>query len=126
MVTNTIVLAYRSVVSGYLILLLLLVLNKQAKIGLSVVDIFVSLSPVIPWSKLKLFDFDCKFLASIRYILGGGREVPPNFGRVCYSMGAQQLMFCIFKKVFSEIWGLCCFMGPDFSREICQKFDIFS
>ena len=55
--------------------------------------------------------------------LGG----PQNLGRVCCSMGPRQLMlYCMFKKNFSEIWGLCCSRGPIFLEKICQNFDIFS
>ena len=58
-----------------------------------------------------------------RDIWGG---VPQNFGRVCCSMGPQQLIFySFFKKEFSEIWGLCCSMGPNFFRKFCQKFEKF-
>ena len=56
----------------------------------------------------------------IRDIRGGGS--PKNFGRVRCSMGPQQLIFhCIFKKEFSEIRDLCCFMGPNFSRKNLSK-----
>ena len=47
---------------------------------------------------------------------------PLNFGRMCCSMGPQQFMFyCIFKREFSESWGLCCSMGPDFPRKNLPK-----
>ena len=40
--------------------------------------------------------------------------------------GPQQLMlYCIFKKEFSEIWSLCCFVWPNFFRKKnYQKLDI--
>ena len=53
--------------------------------------------------------------------------VPQYFGRVCCSIGPQQLIsYCIFKKEFSEILGSCCSMGFNFSRKISQQFHTFS
>ena len=52
--------------------------------------------------------------------------VPINFSQVRCSMGSQQSMiYCIFKKEFSEIWGLCFLWDPIFLEIICQKFDTF-
>ena len=37
-------------------------------------------------------------------------------------MGPQDIMFyCIFNKEFSEIWGLCCSMGPYFFEKSAKN-----
>ena len=52
---------------------------------------------------------------------------PPKFWSSVLFYGTPTIMFySFFKKEFSETWGLCCSMGPNFSRKICQKFDRFS
>ena len=61
------------------------------------------------------------FYLNALYIRGIG-GVPQNFGRVCCSMGPQQLIFySFFKKEFSEIWGLCCSMGPNFFENFAKN-----